>query len=258
MSATHVAKQIEQILDQAPGDQVSVIVQMETSDKVEEYLQATTEAIDVRRAVTSARALLPPAKSQLKVGTTGTMTPTVKKKLQQSDPLSSMLFLASEVIRPLAGEALKKLGAEALNPVLNSAWIAARAAASKKSRQIRRPIPFPLSGSAALDLSKEELKALPNNVERIADVYPNRMVKIPPVAKSVGLPRVVEDNKANTWGLAKTGALAAWGVFDAQGEGATVAILDTGVDAGHPDLKGKIVGFAEFDESGQLVTDKLA
>lgn len=108
-----------------------------------------------------------------------------------------------------------------------------------------------------LQLSKDDLKAL-KQIPNVADVFPNRTVKMPPVAKSQKLPRVVEDNKANTWGLAKTGALAAWGAFDARGEGALIAILDTGIEPDHPDLKNKIEGFAEFDGKGRLVTSKLS
>jgi subtilisin family serine protease len=130
---------------------------------------------------------------------------------------------------------------------------------SKKSAKTKRPEPvhFDLSGSAVLQLTKEELKKLPNEVPSIADIFPNRRVRVPPVAKAAALPAVVEDNKSNAWGLAKTGAMAAWGAFGARGNGALIAVLDTGVDANHPDLKGKIAGFAEFGETGGLVTDKL-
>jgi subtilisin family serine protease len=115
-----------------------------------------------------------------------------------------------------------------------------------------------MSGSAVLELSRDELKELPKQITNIADIFPNRVVKVPPVAKATALPQVVEDNKANTWGLDKTGALAAWGAFGAQGQGAVIAILDTGVDPDHPDLKGKIADFAEFDDQGRTVQSGLA
>jgi subtilisin family serine protease len=112
-------------------------------------------------------------------------------------------------------------------------------------------------GERIREVSKDDLEAL-KQIPNIADVFPNRLVKIPPVAKSKELPRVVQDNKANTWGLVRTGALAAWGAFDARGEGARIAILDTGIDPDHPDLKNRVEGFAEFDANGRLVTDKLS
>ncbi len=59
-------------------------------------------------------------------------------------------------------------------------------------------------------------------------------------------------------GTCEDRGIAAWGAFGARGEGAIVAVLDTGVDPDHPDLKDKIAGFAEFDGNGRLVTDKLA
>lgn len=259
MSVTPLEKQIEQIADESTSDRLSVIVQMQTSDDLEEYLQATTEAIDMRRAVTSARALIPPSKNRLQLNDDGTITPAARRRLVRSEPLAAVLFLASQVIKPLAEEALKSIGLEALNPLLNSEWLMGLPSMSSGRTEPQFPVrtQFPLSGSAVLNLSKDELKKLPENVPNIADIFPNRIVKVPPVAKALELPRVVEDNKANTWGLAKTGALASWGAFGARGKGALVAILDTGVDANHPDLKGKIAGFAEFDGQGQLVTDKL-
>lgn len=47
------------------------------------------------------------------------------------------------------------------------------------------------------------------------------------------------------WGLLKINAEEAWTV--ATGEGALIAIVDTGVDLGHPDLDANIVSFADAD-----------
>jgi subtilisin family serine protease len=44
-----------------------------------------------------------------------------------------------------------------------------------------------------------------------------------------------------------------WGAYGARGAGVKVAVLDTGFDPAHPDLKGKLAGFAEFDEHGRVV-----
>ena len=50
----------------------------------------------------------------------------------------------------------------------------------------------------------------------------------------------------NAWHLTKTGTTAAWD--SSLGSGVTIAILDSGVDASHPDLAGKIVpGYNFFD-----------
>lgn len=42
------------------------------------------------------------------------------------------------------------------------------------------------------------------------------------------------------WGVARVGAPDAWP--RTRGEGATVAVIDTGIDAGHPDLAGQVAG----------------
>jgi subtilisin family serine protease len=49
------------------------------------------------------------------------------------------------------------------------------------------------------------------------------------------------------WWVARTGLPAAWDIE--RGDGATVAVIDTGVDGGHPDLAGKIAGAIDNDDT---------
>lgn len=268
MREKHLDRQIERIADEAEDSVMSVIVQMEPPDDLGEYLRDSAEAIGKRRTAASARDLLPPARQQLKVGARGQISPAAAKRLEAAGAAGAGPFLASQAIRPRAKEELRELGLNALKPLLESEWVAGLS--TGKSSAIRKravkpngaeralPVHFPFSASAVLNLTKDQLKHLAKEVQGIADIFPNRPVRLPPVSKATAPPKAVDDHKANAWGLAKTGALAAWGAFGARGKGALVAVLDTGVDPDHPDLKGKIAGFAEFDQEGRLVTDKLA
>lgn len=60
--------------------------------------------------------------------------------------------------------------------------------------------------------------------------------------------------KASAWGVRTIGALSSWGAYEARGRGIKIGLLDTGVDASHPDLAGKIAAWAEFDADGQEVS----
>ncbi len=56
------------------------------------------------------------------------------------------------------------------------------------------------------------------------------------------------------WGIARVNAPAAWATT--QGEGVRVAVLDTGIDANHPDLRGQVVGcYNAFDASKSCMDD---
>jgi subtilisin family serine protease len=76
---------------------------------------------------------------------------------------------------------------------------------------------------------------------------------LPPLAQAYNIPEPVRENRAGSWGVEKIGALATWGAYGARGEGVKVGILDTGVDASHPDLDGKVVAWAEFDGNAREI-----
>jgi subtilisin family serine protease len=62
------------------------------------------------------------------------------------------------------------------------------------------------------------------------------------------------DPKEVPWGIARVNAPAAWA--KTQGEGVRVAVIDTGIDAGHPDLRGQVVGcYNAFDSSASCFDD---
>ena len=61
---------------------------------------------------------------------------------------------------------------------------------------------------------------------------------------------------SHTAGLELVGAPAAWERFDTRGAGATVAVIDTGVDPAHQDIT--LAAWADFDENGTLVSDDIA
>lgn len=54
-----------------------------------------------------------------------------------------------------------------------------------------------------------------------------------------------------SYGLEMMNVPAVWERFDTRGEGATVAVIDTGVDSSHPDID--LDGWAEFDAGGNRV-----
>ncbi|MGO1392771.1 S8 family serine peptidase [Agrococcus casei] len=86
-----------------------------------------------------------------------------------------------------------------------------------------------------------DLAALPGAVE----VVPNFTVEPTADVIGPGSPGETVDDPTHgtlTWGVDRIEAPQAWDDFGVTGEGVRVAVLDTGVDASHPDLADKMVG----------------
>lgn len=112
---------------------------------------------------------------------------------------------------------------------------------------------FWTSKSMRLSLSKDDLARLPESMPEAQGVYLNRWLRVPKLVATKNLPVSIRENRISSWGLQKIGALSVWGAYGARGKGVKVGVLDTGVDAEHPDLKGKVTAWAEFDADGNIV-----
>jgi subtilisin family serine protease len=89
-------------------------------------------------------------------------------------------------------------------------------------------------------------------VDGVQRIFENREFQT--TAGGVSTPLMTSDRvSANdyTYGLEQINAPTAWNTHNTTGEGASVAVLDTGVDADHPDLS--VAKWQEFDSDGNPV-----
>ena len=70
-------------------------------------------------------------------------------------------------------------------------------------------------------------------------------------------PRATAPDTPLQWWAQRTGLFTAWDIT--RGDGARVAVIDTGIDAGHPDFAGRILGAVDDDApgGGTATTDEI-
>jgi serine protease len=110
--------------------------------------------------------------------------------------------------------------------------------------QLRLAAVRPADGTSP-DALANRLRADP----RVADVRPERRFRLRYVPNDPGFstPERGENGTVTEWWAARENLPAAWDI--ARGDGARVAIIDTGVDGAHPELTNKIVATADFDDN---------
>jgi subtilisin family serine protease len=265
-----VESQIERIIDEGTGPRRSVIIQVSSDEAANHDLIKIAAEVHRRRNLSlTARDLLPASMEELErvnqAAGSKRLSMMVKNTLASSD--ASLATQVGAAMVPLERKMLKSTAMNALDSLLKSQIVRASLSEtisrkSKKSSQGkvgRKDIPVLwASRSIALDIKKDGLHKLPKEVESIQDIYPNRTLKLPRLVEAKTLPQSVVEEKASSWGVNKIGALSVWGAYDARGSGAKVAVLDTGVDPDHPDLKGKVSDWAEFDADGFEVPGSTA
>ncbi len=229
MSVSLLERQIQRILDESSAPMLSVILQGEPPGMVEAMEAMALRTIQ-RRSVTVPGDLLPEPFHQRMVGKTVRAEPTTARRLVMLD-----------IVGERATRALRTSG------FVTSSRLA------RRSNDAARPRPLVIASAAAMEIHRDDLARLPREGLGIVSVFPNRLIRPPRRFASKHIPTRVELRTTHAWGLEKTEALACWGAFGARGQDVKVAVLDTGVNAGHPDLEGKVHDFARFDQRGQLV-----
>ena len=229
-----VENSIEEISDTSEQDVMEVIVQIsDPALKKSGLRNNATKALMRRHLATSARDIIPEKHRKKPIESKPQKISGYKKA--SSKRLSSLMKISS------IQDGLTRLEDEFLSHSV--------------SGQQYKPSAFWSSNSMLLKLSKQELAELPKTVPNIRDVQLNRRLSIPVVRTNKPLAIELQDRLSTSWGLESTNAFGAWGVYGAEGQNTKIAVLDTGVDADHPDLQDKVTDWAEFDHMGNLIDD---
>lgn len=270
MANAVVQGQVERILDESSAHVHSVIVQMEEPiEELRRVFEASTEALRRRQLTLSPRELGPVSADIIR--DEGRLSRSKLEKLRSASYAASSHVVLANTATNITLEQMRSAGLDVLSSLLESDVV--RAAMESATRRTKRKIAVESelppgfhqswsSRSAVLRMTRGELSKLPESVPNVSGVFPNGQVKLPPIAEVKTVPREIVENASSAWGVEKVGALAAWGAYGTRGDPGQgfppikVAVLDTGVDAKHPELTGKIGQWAEFDVNGVRISSQ--
>jgi hypothetical protein len=245
--------QIEKIADTGSGARRSVILRLKTDVKEAEMARLAARAISQRNLCLSARDVLPRQRRK----SARSRAPQDQEFPRDTQGLSTHVARATAGARDV--QAIRKAAFGQLESMLSEDLVRKAAIEAPRPEEDRGTVQqFWTSKSMLLSLEKDDLAKLPASLPQVQAIYPNRSLKIPRLVSTRNMPIPIRENKISSWGLQKVGALATWGAYGGKGKGIRVGVLDTGVDADHPDLKGKVVRWAEFDAGGKIVKNSQA
>lgn len=110
---------------------------------------------------------------------------------------------------------------------------------------------FWITNAIVTRASAAQIKVLAAQPE-VESVFPNYKVRAIPPFPSKRKGTAQASSSGSEWNLDKINIPEAWSDFGTTGDGAKVAVLDTGIDARHPDLAGKVGTFVKVDEFGAV------
>lgn len=241
----NLKEQIEWIADSSRKNIVDIIIQMEPiGQDLRKLGKAAGEALRRRRLVLSPREVLPDDYSKTRGASRESRRLTA----------STRTLLGKAMGRAIKFQSLRRISQRSMTPLTTAPIfqsIVQRMIRPRSKSQPDRPAPQPFwtSRSMRLKLTKSQLTQLAD-VGHVRSIFPNRKMDLPPLKETRPLPIEQSEILSSTWGLKESGALAAWGIHQSFGEEVLVGILDTGIDSEHPDLKGKIRFWQEFDSMG--------
>ncbi|MGO1801841.1 MAG: S8 family serine peptidase [Microbacteriaceae bacterium] len=176
--------------------------------------------------------------------------------IAQGDPerAASALQDSARISWDAAQQGLAEMQEDGRVDILNEFWI---------TRSIL------VSAEPSLDVL-DALAALPGATQVVPNFEVEPLTSEEPVplsTPSVATAALDETGTPVTYGLEKIGAPQSWIDFAARGQGVRVAVLDTGIDASHPDLSGRIVGaglgdptfpggWISFDRTGSPIASR--
>ena len=236
MGESIIQRKLEQIIDEGDGASRIVLVRMQSDNEWREgALRAATYRMLQRSLALSSRETLPKA--------------VVKKEVAALKSAEERRFGIPQSLSRVTLSQIKTQSNKTFRPLLKCDPVTRYQDTASKGAISN----FHAARTVLLDLPKDDLREMVDKVPEIVDIFPNRKLSIPHVVEAKRLPNSVQDIKVSSWGLYVTGGLAVWGAFGARGAGVKVGVLDTGVDDTHPDLKGKVDAFAEFDSEGKQI-----
>ncbi|MEM7427602.1 MAG: S8 family serine peptidase [Pseudomonadota bacterium] len=263
--------QMERIMDESSGAYTDVIVQFrsEGDQQLSELLKAVFETESHRSMMVSPSHMLPPQADafELKSAVSASQQRRVRKLLrEQGASFSANVALgnvALELLAKGAREAVPAAGRFMSSSKLVSAVSSIKSRLKSKA-DTAEPMHLKNIDGMRVKVHRGDLPdVIQENAEQIDGVFENVTIKTPPVSPAdVSASASTVSYTGTTWGVECAKALSAWAAFGTRGERSDgtkvkVAVLDTGVDPTHPDIKPRLTDFAEFDSSGSMITQGL-
>ena len=259
-----LVSQIERILDNEAGPFQDVIIALGNGDQDEgAVISAALSTINNRSMVVNARDLLPPPAESVR-----DKQHAAKKRVLRAKETSLFANLSLAQISSISPDVLFNSFSARAKKLLSSGLLVRSIDRTNEKLKDKAPKPVVLRSAESvrllvhrddLEQIRDDLRQTPELAEDIRGISPNHTISPPRYSVTHAVPHQMKDGLYRaTWGVSRIGAPAAWGAFDARGQGVKVAVLDTGVDASHPDLTkndgtSKVVSWAEFGVGAERV-----